>query len=162
MYQELRLAVLALAVAMSTAQAQEQEGKFIIGPRDFSCGKWTNTPKNTAQHDVLGSWVFGYLSGTNVENAGVDFLRGREPDELMAWIDNYCQRNPGARHHAGHKRTHQRVTVRALTGTPYQTVMSHYDCPQTRARPLQRLGLTTIVARDTATMSRHHAIRLDG
>jgi hypothetical protein len=35
--------------------------------------------------------VFGYLSGTNVENAGVDFLRGRE---LMAWIDNYCQRNP--------------------------------------------------------------------
>ena len=100
MYQELRFAVLALAVAMSTAQAQEQEqeqeqeGKFIIGPRDFSCGKWTNTPKNTAQHDVLGSWVFGYLSGTNVENAGVDFLRGREPDELMAWIDNYCQRNP--------------------------------------------------------------------
>jgi hypothetical protein len=94
MYQELRFAVLALAVAMSTAQAQEQEGKFIIGPRDFSCGKWTNTPKNTAQHDVLGSWVFGYLSGTNAENAGVDFLRGREPDELMAWIDNYCQRNP--------------------------------------------------------------------
>ena len=29
-----------------------------------------------------------------VENAGVDFLRGKEPDELMAWIDNYCQRNP--------------------------------------------------------------------
>ena len=62
MYQELRFAVLALAVAMSTAQAQEQEGKFIIGPRDFSCGKWASTPKNTAQHDVLGSWVFGYLS----------------------------------------------------------------------------------------------------
>jgi hypothetical protein len=39
--------------------------------------------------------VFGYLSGANAENAGVDFLRGREPDELMAWIDNYCQRNPG-------------------------------------------------------------------
>ena len=35
--------------------------------------------------------MFGYLSGTNVENAGVDFLRGREPDELM----DYCQRNPG-------------------------------------------------------------------
>jgi hypothetical protein len=94
MYQELRFAVLALTVAMSTAQAQEQEGKFIIGPRDFSCGKWTNTPKNTAQHDVQGSWVFGYLSGINAENSGVDFLRGREPDELMAWIDNYCQRNP--------------------------------------------------------------------
>ena len=94
MYQELRFAVLALAMAMSTAQAQEQEGKFIIDPRDFSCGKWINTPKNTAQHDVQGSWVFGYLSGINAENAGVDFLRGKEPDELMAWIDNYCQRNP--------------------------------------------------------------------
>ena len=55
MYQELRFAVLALSVAMSTTQAQE--GKFIIGPRDFSCGKWTNTPKNTAQHDVLGPTV---------------------------------------------------------------------------------------------------------
>jgi hypothetical protein len=86
--------VLTLAVAISTAQAPEQEGKFIIGPHDFSCSKWTNTPKNTAQHDVLGSWLLGYLSGTNVENAGVDFLRGRELDELMAWIDNYCQRNP--------------------------------------------------------------------
>ena len=47
MYQELRFAVLALAMAMSTAQAQEQEGKFIIGPRDFSCGKWINTPKKS-------------------------------------------------------------------------------------------------------------------
>jgi len=82
MYQELRFAVLALAVAMSTAQAQEQEqeqeqeGKFIIGPRDFSCGKWTNTPKNTAQHDVLGSWVFGYLSGTIPSSTGI---RCRQP-----------------------------------------------------------------------------------
>src|SRR5262249_40734674 len=91
MYQELRFAVLSLAVAMSTAQAQEQEGKFIIGPRDFSCGKWTNTPKNTAQHDVQGSWVFGYLSGINAENSGVDFLRGREPDALLHHSDRGSQ-----------------------------------------------------------------------
>jgi hypothetical protein len=88
----IRCAVLAVMAFTSTAQAQE--GKFIIGPRNFSCGKWTNTPKNTAQHDVLESWVLGYLSGINAENAGVDFLRGREPDGLMAWIDNYCRRNP--------------------------------------------------------------------
>src|SRR5215472_4732824 len=53
-----------------------------------------STRQKKAQHDVQGSWVFGYLSGINAENAGVDFLRGKEPDELMAWIDNYCQRNP--------------------------------------------------------------------
>ena len=89
----LRFALLALSLVTSTAHAQEE--RAIIGPTSFSCGKWINTPKNTAQHDVLGSWVFGYLSGANAENAGVDFLRGIEPDELMAWIDNYCQRNPG-------------------------------------------------------------------
>src|SRR5262245_27730434 len=86
------VAVLALTGAMSTAQAQE--GKFIVGPRDFSCGMWTNTPKNTAQHDVLESWVLGYLSGINAESAGGDFLRGREPGGLVAWIDDYCRRNP--------------------------------------------------------------------
>src|SRR5262249_13363571 len=49
----------------------------------------------------------------------------------------------------GHKRTHQRVTVRALTGTPYQTVMSRYDYPQTRVHSVSELrtGSSSLVRR---------------
>jgi hypothetical protein len=38
-------------------------------------------------------WVTGYLSGLNMESSP-DFLRDRDADGLMAWIDNYCRRNP--------------------------------------------------------------------
>jgi len=82
-----------LAVAMSTAHAQEAT-KTVIGPTDFSCGKWINTPKRSAEYEVLKSWVTGYLSGTNMGSAGPDFLQGRDVDGLTALIDNYCSRNP--------------------------------------------------------------------
>jgi len=87
----LRIAMLALAVAISTAQAQEP--RTVIHPTNFSCGTWINTPKNTAQHEQLKSWVLGYLSGDNIQSS-VDFLRGRDADALTVWIDNYCRRNP--------------------------------------------------------------------
>jgi hypothetical protein len=88
----LRFAVVALVAAMSTAQAQE--GKTVIGPLGFSCGLWTSTSKHTPTHEQLKGWVLGYLSGTNMESEGADFLRGRDADGLTAWIDNYCRRNP--------------------------------------------------------------------
>ena len=89
----LRIAMLLLVAAMSRAQAQT-EPRTLMGPLGFPCGKWTNTPKNTAQHEVLKTWVFGYLSGVSVHNPGSDLLRGRDSDGLTAWIDNYCRRNP--------------------------------------------------------------------
>src|SRR5262245_42029457 len=84
------LAVLALAVAISTAQAQE--ARTVLGPTGFSCGMWTNTPKNSAQQAQLEGWVLG-LSGTNVQSS-VDLRRGRDTDGVTAWIDNYCRHNP--------------------------------------------------------------------
>ena len=45
----LRFVVLLLVAAMSSAQAQEE--RAIIGPLDFSCGKWVNTPKRTGDHN---------------------------------------------------------------------------------------------------------------
>jgi len=87
----LRFAVLALAVAISTAQAQEERG--IIGPTDFSCGKWINTPKRTLNHEQQRMWILGYLSGINIESSS-DFLRNRDADGLTVWIDNYCRQYP--------------------------------------------------------------------
>jgi hypothetical protein len=88
------LAILAaplLIAAISTAQAQE--GRAVIGPTDFSCGKWINTPKRTLYHEQQKMWVLGYLSGINM-GSPVDFLRATDVDGLTAWIDNYCHRNP--------------------------------------------------------------------
>jgi hypothetical protein len=91
----LRFAVPLLVAAMSSAQAQaiSPEGRTMIGPLNFSCDKWTNTPKDSDEHEVLQLWVFGYLSGINTVSS-TDFLRGRDADGLTAWIDNYCRRNP--------------------------------------------------------------------
>jgi hypothetical protein len=87
----LRIAMLLLIAAKSTAQAQEE--RAIIGPNDFSCGKWINTPKHTNEYFQLRYWVLGYLSGINMEG-GADFLRGRDADGLTVWIDNYCRQYP--------------------------------------------------------------------
>jgi hypothetical protein len=87
----LRIAMLLLVATTSTAQAEE---RAVIGPTGFSCGKWTNTLKDRANHERLTQWVLGYLSGVNVHQTGPDFLRDRDADGLKAWIDIYCRRNP--------------------------------------------------------------------
>jgi hypothetical protein len=80
-----------IVAAISTAQAQE--GRTVIRPTDFSCGRWVNTPKDTPNYERLRQWVLGYLSGANIESGGADFLQDRDADGLTAWIDNYCRRN---------------------------------------------------------------------
>jgi hypothetical protein len=88
----MRIAMLLLVASISTAQAQGE--RAVIGPTGFSCGMWSNAPKESAQHAVLSSWLFGFISGLNFESTSGDFLRGKDPDSLTAWIDNYCQKNP--------------------------------------------------------------------
>jgi hypothetical protein len=95
----LRIAMLVLVAAISTAQAQTELGTTVIIPQrgGLSCGKWTNTPKHSPEHEIYQKWIFGYLSGVNMEHTkhmGSDFLRDRDTDGLTAWIDNYCRRNP--------------------------------------------------------------------
>jgi hypothetical protein len=82
---------------VSTAQAQEGTRTIITpatnGP---SCGRWTNTPKGSPEREVFRKWVFGFLSGVNWanEDSKADFLRGTDAEGLIAWVDNYCRRNP--------------------------------------------------------------------
>jgi hypothetical protein len=82
-----------IVAAISTAQAQEE--KTVMGPLGFSCGKWTNAAKRptSTEHQVLKQWVLGFISGINFETSG-DFLRDRDADGLIAWVDNYCRTNP--------------------------------------------------------------------
>jgi hypothetical protein len=78
----LRIAMLLLVTAMSTTHTRGEPAQFesrtMMGPLNFSCGKWTNTPKRGAEHEVLKTWILGYPSGVNVEGGSTDFLQGRE------------------------------------------------------------------------------------
>lgn len=93
MTRSIAIMIAALIVAAISA-AQAQEVKHMVGPLEFFCGKWVNTAKNTPRHEVLKTWIFGYLSGINVAMADPDFLKGRDVDGITAWVDNYCRRNP--------------------------------------------------------------------
>jgi hypothetical protein len=88
----LRIAMLLLVAVISTAQAQVS--RTVLGPVDLSCEKWTSTPKPSPESDVYQAWVFGLISGINLESTDKDFLQGRNLAAVIAWMDNYCRSNP--------------------------------------------------------------------
>jgi hypothetical protein len=83
-------------VLAATLAAQAQDVRIVIEPATggLSCGKWTNTPRKSAEHEIFKKWLLGFVSGVNFESASGDFLQGRDSDGLTAWIDNYCRTNP--------------------------------------------------------------------
>jgi hypothetical protein len=103
--------MLLLAAATSTVQAEEGMRSVING--GLSCGKWTQTAKGSFQHEVFKGWVLGFVSGVNFGKAEGDFLRGRDPDGLTVWVDNYCRREPVARHNAGYAGACERARTAA-------------------------------------------------
>jgi hypothetical protein len=88
----LRIAMLLLVAAISTAQAQVS--RTILGPVGLSCEKWTSTPKPSPESDVYQAWVFGLISGINLESTDNDFLQARNLAAVIAWMDNYCHSYP--------------------------------------------------------------------
>ena len=42
------------------------------------------------------SWVLGFVSGVNTMTANLklDFLKGRDAEVLVTWIDDYCAAHP--------------------------------------------------------------------
>ena len=89
----LRIVTLLLVASMSAAQAQP---RYVIEPKSngLSCSTWTITSKQSYESQVYSKWVFGFISGINLENPSGDFLQGRDADGLIAWIDSYCRSNP--------------------------------------------------------------------
>jgi hypothetical protein len=91
----LRFAMLLLVATISTGRAQDENRTVIVlATGGLSCGKWTNTPRRSFEHDVFRKWVLGFVSGVNFENTDGDFLKNMDADALTAWVDNYCRRNP--------------------------------------------------------------------
>ncbi|HMN78666.1 MAG TPA: hypothetical protein PKA20_01935 [Burkholderiaceae bacterium] len=61
-----------------------------------SCETWTaERQKGDSGATWERPWLFGYLSGV-ARGADVDFMKGADPQKLLAWIDRFCQDNPKA------------------------------------------------------------------
>jgi len=97
-----RLVVLPVMMAGIGEAAAQQ---FMMGEGSSSCGSWTEARRTKAPHqDAQQQWVFGFLSGANlgfldpanktVTPYAPDFLKGRDFDSVVAWIDNYCSAHP--------------------------------------------------------------------
>lgn len=61
-----------------------------------SCETWTaERQKGDSGASWERPWLFGYLSGV-ARGADIDFMKGADPQKMLAWIDRFCQDNPKA------------------------------------------------------------------
>ncbi len=61
-----------------------------------ACETWTaERQKGESGANWERPWLFGYLSGV-ARGSDIDFLKGADPQKLLAWIDRFCQDNPKA------------------------------------------------------------------
>lgn len=91
-----KLKKLVLVAALLAASATLAQDVMIQGVGTLSCGKYLQmrAAEGRPQNAVLVSWIWGYMSGFNME---VKVPTVRElPDEpsTLAYIDKYCKEQP--------------------------------------------------------------------
>ena len=89
-----------LAIVLTTfvLSAQPVFGQIIFGGSD--CGQWVNS-----QSELRKAWALGFMSGMSMatyyfgtpadKKANGDWLnKVNSADQILLFIDNYCQKNP--------------------------------------------------------------------
>lgn len=66
---------------------------FVIGAGMKSCGNWTEAVQNPSVRAQYGSWVLGFLSGSNLQSSSVQGTV-TDAEAAVAFIDEYCKHNP--------------------------------------------------------------------
>jgi hypothetical protein len=90
------LAVIALWLLPIQAIAAERP---VLGQGNISCSLWlegrqTDSPSSASRT----AWILGFISAFNqygLQSQGADVSEGKNTDELMGWIDNYCRQHQG-------------------------------------------------------------------
>jgi hypothetical protein len=60
----------------------------------FDCGQWLKDPK---QRTVDGAWLLGFMSGISImygNKTSDPLAKVNSAQQIYAWMDNYCQKNP--------------------------------------------------------------------
>ena len=75
-----------LFVLTARIAAQEQA---VLGQGNVSCSSWLERAARTA-------WILGYITAFNQYGSKPegDVSEGKNTEEMMVWIDNYCRDHP--------------------------------------------------------------------
>jgi hypothetical protein len=96
-----RAVTIALFLLLSTnAEAPAQDAKSqavrTAGAGSIErCDRWLKARKSRNFSD-LGNWALGFISGVAIYTESLNPLERIEPDAVLAWLDQYCQRRPRA------------------------------------------------------------------
>jgi hypothetical protein len=90
------LAVIALWLLPIQAIGAERP---VLGQGNISCSLWlegrqTDSPSSASRT----AWILGFISAFSqygLQSQGADVSEGKNTDELMGWIDNYCRQHQG-------------------------------------------------------------------
>jgi len=71
----------------------------VLGQGNISCSLWlegrqTDSPNSASRT----GWILGFMSAFNqygLQSQGADVSEGKNTDELMGWVDNYCRQHQG-------------------------------------------------------------------
>ena len=71
----------------------------MLGQGNISCSLWlegrqTDSPSSASRT----GWILGFMSAFNqygLQSQGTDVSEGKNTDELMGWVDNYCRQHQG-------------------------------------------------------------------
>ena len=88
--------VLGLMCWPAVPQARpDQNGQYqVVGVGNHSCGEWTQG-RRTATEYVDMAWVQGFITAVNLAGPGSSNIsKETDPDGILAWIDNYCAKDP--------------------------------------------------------------------
>jgi hypothetical protein len=79
--------------------AQIAAERPVLGQGNISCSLWLegrqiDSPSSASRT----AWILGFISAFNqygLQSQGADVSEGKNTDELMGWIDNYCRQHQG-------------------------------------------------------------------
>lgn len=88
-------AIFALGSLHLPTSATDNTGKYMVfGPGVSSCGEWTNLRRERSDYGISG-WLTGYISAYNSLPNGIsNIAQGTDVEGMLAWVDNYCAKNP--------------------------------------------------------------------
>lgn len=72
------------------------QGVRVQGAGNYSCGKYLElrAAQNHVQDEVFVSWIWGYISGFNMEVQQPTTHDGPDEASTLAYVDRYCRENP--------------------------------------------------------------------
>jgi hypothetical protein len=114
----MNLVSLGLATVILVASCAPGSSQIVVGDGTQSCGSWSlERPPGghgvSASGVAMFSWILGYLSGANVNQKGSDFIRQTDSAGILAWMNNYCQKNPLNKIYQGADELKAELTSRA-------------------------------------------------